>query len=219
MGDRNQFVLGTRHRKLFRPPCLEVGSRQAGFTVSFRDWFADAPGSYLGTDMQPGAGVDRVIDLSGDFSEIAKELPGGFASIFCLSVLEHCRQPFRMAENLQKLLRTNGVIYISVPFAWEIHDHPKDYWRFCPEGIRELFSEIEFDEQACVYHSQSEGMFFPLADGPPRLGRALNRSRHSHGPVYGLAAQLLKKSGLARRLFHYDYLFPPVQLDMIGRKR
>jgi SAM-dependent methyltransferase len=219
MGDRNQFLLGARHRHLFRPPCLEVGSLQAGATVSFRDWFTDSPDSYLGVDMQPGPGVDRVVDLSGDHSEVAKKLPGRFASIFCLSVLEHCRQPFRMAENLQRLLQEDGVIYVSVPFAWEIHEYPRDFWRFCPDGVRELFAAIEFDEDACCFHSQSEGVFSPLAAGPPRLGRALNRPRQDHGPFYAAAARLLKRSGLARRLLGYDYLFPPVQLNMIGRKR
>jgi SAM-dependent methyltransferase len=219
MGDQNQYIWGTRHLGLFRPPCLEVGSLQAGYTVSFRGLLPGSPGSYLGVDMRPGDGVDRVIDLSGDFPRIAEELPLRFATIFCLSVLEHCRQPFRMAENLARLLRDDGVIYLSVPFVWEIHDHPRDYWRFAPEGIRELFPGIDFDVSACCYHSQDAGVFLPLADGPPRLGRALNRASRSRGPFYGLAARCLKKTGIAHRLFPYDYLFPPVQLNMIGRKR
>lgn len=219
MGDANQVLLAAGIRELFRPPCLEVGSLQAGYTISFREWFAGRPGSYLGADVRSGPGVDRVVDLAGDFAAVDASLPERFATVFCLSVLEHCRQPFRMAENLQRLLRPGGVIYVSVPFAWEIHDHPRDYWRFTPDGIRELFPLIDFTESDCCYHSQPAGKFTPLADGPPRLGRALNRPRSRHGPLYGLAARCLGRTKLARRLFHYDYLLPPVQLNMIGRKR
>lgn len=217
MGDRNQLLFGMSRLRMFQPPFLEVGSLQAGFTVSFRRQVSGAPGSYLGVDMQPGEGVDRVVDLSGDFAAVAQVLPERFATIFCLSVLEHCRQPFHMAENLQRLLLDGGVIYLSVPFAWELHFHPRDYWRFAPDGIRELFPLVDFAAPDCNYHSQPEGVFTPLADGPPRLGRALNRTRH--GLFYRLVAGSLGKTGLARRIFHYDYLFPPVQLNMIGRKR
>lgn len=219
MGDRNQLRFGMRHRRLFRPPCLEIGSRECGHTVSFRPEFADRAGAYVGVDMADGPGVDVDLDLTEDFALVSSRLPVRFATIFCLSVLEHCRQPFRMAENIQRLLEPGGILYVSVPFAWEIHSFPSDYWRFTPEAVRLLFSGLEFPPERCAYHSQAEDVFYPLENGPPRLGRALNRAGGARGPVYRGVSALLGRSGWARRALPYDYLFPPVQLDMIGRKR
>jgi hypothetical protein len=124
-----------------------------------------------------------------------------------------------MAENIQRLLEPGGVLYVSVPFAWEIHSYPSDYWRFTPEAVRLLFPGIDFFPECCAYHSQTADVFYPLTDGPPRLGRALNRSGRPRGPVYRAVSGLLGRSGWARRALPYDYLFPPVQLDMIGRKK
>ena len=219
MGDQNQLRFGMRHRRLFRPPCLEIGSRECGHTVTFKQVFTDRAGDYLGVDMAPGPGVDVALDLTTDFSLVSRSLPKRFATIFCLSVLEHCRQPFLMAENIQRLLQPGGILYVSVPFAWEIHSFPSDYWRFTPEAVRLLFSELEFPPGCCAYHSQAEDVFYTLEDGPPRLGRALNLAGRPRGPVYRTVSALLGRSGWARRALPYDYLFPPVQLDMIGRKK
>jgi len=219
MGDRNQLRFGLEHRRLFRPPCLEIGSLNQGFTVSFRQALSLHPGDYVGIDAAPGPGVDLVVDLTDDFTRVSRLLPGPFAAIICLSVLEHCRQPFRMAENIQRLLATGGALYVSVPFAWEIHRFPEDYWRFTPEAVRLLFPELEFSPGSCAFHSQEEGAFFPLEQGPPRLGRALNRSGRPRGPVYRTVSAWLGRRGWIRRALPYDYLYPPVMLDMIGFKK
>jgi SAM-dependent methyltransferase len=218
MGDQNQLRFGMRHLPLFRPPCLEIGSRECGHTVSFRQAFTAGAGDYLGVDIEPGPGVDVALDLTADFSLVSRLLPARFASIFCLSVLEHCRQPFLMAENVQRLLEPGGVLYVSVPFAWEIHSFPSDYWRFTPDAVRLLFPGVEFIPGCCAYHSQAGNVFYPLEDGPPRLGRGLSRAGRPRGAVYRTVSALLGRSGWARRALPYDYLLPPVQLDMIGRK-
>ena len=219
MGDRNQLRFGERHLRLFRKPCLEIGSRDEGFTVSFRQALATHPGEYVGIDAIPGPGVDVAVDLVDDFARISRILPGPFATIFCLSVLEHSRQPFRMAENIQRLLETGGALYVSVPFAWEIHSFPSDYWRFTPEAVRLLFPDIEFPPGQCAYHTQVEDDFRLLEEGPPRLGRALNAgSRRPRGALYRAASAWLGHSGWIRHTLPYDYLYPPVMVDMIGRK-
>jgi hypothetical protein len=219
MGDRNQMLFGMMHLGLFRSPCLEIGSKECGHTVSFRrvlDW---GPGNYVGVDAEAGPGVDVIADLGVDFARVADLLPGPFATVFCLSVLEHSRQPFRMAENIQRLLAPAAILFVSVPFAWEIHRFPEDYWRFTPDGVRLLFPGIEFLPGHCAYHTQVENDFRPLEQGPPRLGRALNAAgRPPRGALYRAASAWLGRSRRLRRLLPYDYLHPPVMIDMIGRK-
>lgn len=113
---------------------LIVGSRLYGDREDRRRRHAKA----IGIDMQPGPGVDRVLDLE-------QSLPKGFgpfAHIECCSVLEHSRRPWLLAANLEKLLQTSGTLYLTAPFIWRIHGYPNDYWRFTLDGIRELFPAI-----------------------------------------------------------------------------
>ena len=94
----------------------------------------------LGVDMIPGEGVDRVVNLEEDE---ALSL-GQFDHVECWSVLEHSKQPWRIAQNLQKMLVHGGTIHVTVPFCWRIHAYPSDYFRFTPEGLKAIFPGIDW---------------------------------------------------------------------------
>ena len=103
MGDINQKILIRKHAEQLDGPFLEIGSKDYGNTQDLRALFPDS--KYVGADMEDGPGVDIVIDFTKDFETLDSELCGQrFKTIFCLSVLEHCENPFKMAENLMLLL-------------------------------------------------------------------------------------------------------------------
>src|SRR5207248_659352 len=103
VGDINQYVWIEKGAANLEGPFLEVGSKNYGSTQDLRRLFSGR-GKYVGVDMAAGNGVDVVLDLTRDFAEVDRALSGErFGSIFCLSVLEHCDQPFRMADNLTRL--------------------------------------------------------------------------------------------------------------------
>lgn len=115
---------------------LVVGSFVADGKPDRRKLYRDP----LGVDMRRGPGVDHVLNLEG---KLPKDL-GQFDHIECLSVLEHSRRPWLLAANLQKLLVKGGTLYLSVPFVWRFHDYPSDYFRFTAEGVKSLFTEINW---------------------------------------------------------------------------
>ena len=94
----------------------------------------------IGMDMQEGPGVDRVGDL-GDAKLIKV---GEFAHIDCVSVLEHCRNPWNVAFNLMRGLKAGGTVLISAPYVWRFHGYPSDYFRYTKEGIKALFPDIQW---------------------------------------------------------------------------
>ena len=114
---------------------LIVGSRLYGQRDDRRACYPNA----VGVDMLPGPGVDIVANLE---SASEAQALGQFDHIECLSVLEHSRAPWKMAANLEGLLRTGGTFYLSVPFIWRPHGYPDDYWRFTMSGVVELFPRI-----------------------------------------------------------------------------
>jgi len=119
--------------------------------------------------MEKGKGVDVVLDLAEDISRINEKLNAErFGTIFCLSVLEHCESPFSVAENLTALLKPNGKICISVPFALGFHGYPSDYWRFTHEGIKKLFPELYFDPELTCTATTRKNEFKPI---DKKLGR------------------------------------------------
>ena len=144
MGDANQRLFLTRYRPEITGPILEVGSKDYGNTASFRDvYFGN---EYIGVDLSTGKNVDRVVDLSAGTGDLPHS---HFALVVCCSVLEHVPRPWDMAENLTRLLRPGGAIYVAVPWVWRYHPYPDDYFRFSWRGIAELFPGITWSHRLC----------------------------------------------------------------------
>jgi SAM-dependent methyltransferase len=84
---------------------------------------------------------------TGDICQHNTHLENGrFDYITCTDVLEHTRAPWRAVDELFRLLRVEGVLYLSVPFNFRIHGPAPDCWRFTEWGLRELLSDFEILE-------------------------------------------------------------------------
>jgi SAM-dependent methyltransferase len=221
MGDISQLSFVEVHRSELRGPFLEVGSRDYGSTQNLRALF---PGEmYVRADMSEGKSVDRVVDLTFPFDQIDASLDGlRFGTIFCLSVMEHCDQPFRMAENLTRLLAPGGRLVISVPFAWKFHGYPSDYWRFTHEGVRKLFPELDFPIHLGNAMTSQPGECLPLNASTGLIYLSGGHQRHAGHYLRGLAADFLKlvgRLGILKWLVGYRYVLAPTMINMIGVRR
>jgi hypothetical protein len=164
VGDINQLEWVRRHLPRAKPPVLEIGSKKYGpVSQNYRSLFVNR-GVYIGCDMQPGEGVDVVADLTADFETLPSLLREmRFGTILCLSVMEHVRDIYAFAANLQRLLADDGVAFVSVPWVWRFHGYPSDYWRFSPEALKFLFEPLTIDPlNSCVSY-QTPGRFGPIA--------------------------------------------------------
>jgi len=101
----------------------------------------------LGVDMLDGEGVDRVLDLE----EPLPDDLGTFAHVECLSVLEHSRRPWLLAANIERLMDPGATLYVTAPFIWRVHAYPNDYFRYTLEGLKTLFSNVEFSAMSYAH--------------------------------------------------------------------
>ncbi|MHC4932894.1 MAG: class I SAM-dependent methyltransferase [Planctomycetota bacterium] len=221
MGDTNHLLFVRKFRKEFEGPVLEVGSRDYGNTQSLRPLFAGD--TYVGVDLVEGDGVDLVLDLTRPFEEVSAGLgERRFRTIFCLSVLEHCEQPFQMAENITRLLEPGGKVHISVPFAWKFHGYPSDFWRFTHEGVRTLFAGLEFAPDRCFVRTDVRDDFRPLDQDLGRMRLSGGWHRRKGRLLASLGADLVRLLGALgplRWLTRHRYLLPPTAIEMLGTLR
>jgi SAM-dependent methyltransferase len=61
----------------------------------------------------------------------------------CMDLLEHTSNPFVVSKNIIDSLVPGAFLFVTVPFVWDLHAYPDDYWRFTPHGLAELFKEME----------------------------------------------------------------------------
>jgi SAM-dependent methyltransferase len=113
---------------------LEVGSRAAVNQEDLCDLRPLFPESeYIGTDMQPGPGVDIVAD--------ATALPypdNSFDLLLCFETLEHANEPWKVVAEIERVSKPNGVIILASQQNFPLHMHPSDYFRYTPYGLSSL---------------------------------------------------------------------------------
>jgi SAM-dependent methyltransferase len=135
MGTQSEIVLVSKRAPFEGQTVLEIGAA-FGNPEAIRQ-VAKAT-KHIGLDMQEGKFVDLVHNLN-------EPVPlDPVDTILCFSVLEHCNKPWIVAKNLINVLKKDGLLLLSVPFQWKVHGYPNDYWRFTPNGIKELFPDIEW---------------------------------------------------------------------------
>ncbi|MDA9689798.1 class I SAM-dependent methyltransferase [Betaproteobacteria bacterium] len=85
-----------------------------------------------------------------DFSwDLHKPLPidapvKNFDFIICSSVMEHVSRPWLAAKNIESVIGKKGILIWTTPWVWRIHGYPNDYWRFTPNAVKELFTNISW---------------------------------------------------------------------------
>ena len=118
-------------------PILEIGSYQVPGQEEIADlrrMFKGKP--YVGIDVRPGPGVDRVADV-----EALPHADGSIGTVIAMNTFEHVPHFWRGLDEAYRVLRPDGALLISCPFYFHIHDHPRDYWRFTPEAFELLLED------------------------------------------------------------------------------
>jgi SAM-dependent methyltransferase len=96
----------------------------------------------LGLDIEPGENVDVVASL-----ENVPFPDNHFDSIVNIAVLEHCERPWKVIAELNRVLKTGGVLLCVVPFMQPVHLYPGDYYRYTEDGLKFLLEDNNFDIQ------------------------------------------------------------------------
>lgn len=93
--------------------------------------------SYLALDY-PATGADMYNARPDVFADGAR-LPfkeACFDAVVCLEVLEHVAEPTQVMQEISRVLKSDGLGFISMPFLYPLHDAPYDFQRYTEYGLR-----------------------------------------------------------------------------------
>lgn len=68
-----------------------------------------------------------------------------FDSLLSNQVLEHVFNPTEFLSEINRVLKINGKLLISVPFVWDEHEQPYDYARYSSFGLIHLLQQHGFE--------------------------------------------------------------------------
>ena len=89
-------------------------------------------------------GIDLVCD--GRWLPLRDKSVG---TIVCSEVLEHVAETEFIVAEISRVLIDGGIGVITTPFYFPLHEFPRDYYRFTPDGLRHIFRR--FSSVGC-YH-------------------------------------------------------------------
>ena len=130
---------------------------------------------------------------AADYVAAADSLPLDDAAVdvvLLTQVLEHVPVPAAVLQEAARVIRPGGGIFVTVPFVWELHELPHDYWRFTPASLTRLLEAAGFVEIEVEPRSDS---FETVAQLLRNLRYAMGRAPDGRDPERDSASDLLDR--------------------------
>ena len=114
---------------------LEIGSREVTGVSSMRKRLFDA--EYVGFDFYSGNNVDII----GDVHKLSSYFNGEkFDLIFTSACFEHFAMPWIASQEIVKLLKVGGYIFVETHYSYSSHERPWHYFQFSENALEVLFN-------------------------------------------------------------------------------
>lgn len=69
-----------------------------------------------------------------------------FDAVISIAVLEHVKDPFRCASEIERVLKPGGELICCVPFLQPLHGYPHHYYNMTHQGLANLFERLDIDK-------------------------------------------------------------------------
>jgi len=110
----------------------------------YRALFSSRITRYIGADV--AAARDVQLDIKIALGEPVPLADASVDTILSTQTLEHVYDFQFYVRECYRLLKPGGMLILTVPMQWRIHEAPHDYWRFTRYGVSELMKRSNFSE-------------------------------------------------------------------------
>lgn len=101
---------------------------------------------YIGVDVEKSGHSHELSDVDVYYDGRTIPFPKDyFDSVFCGEVLEHVFEVDNTLAEINRVMKVNGKILITVPFVWNDHEIPFDFGRYSTYGLKYLMEKHGFE--------------------------------------------------------------------------
>jgi 2-polyprenyl-3-methyl-5-hydroxy-6-metoxy-1,4-benzoquinol methylase len=113
----------------------------------YRTMFAGRVSEHVGCDMVQSS--EHCVDILCPATAIpmADET---FDTVLCTQVIEHVAEHKLVLREAFRLLKPGGILILSAPMYWPLHEEPYDFFRFTRHGLDYLLKETGFNRVATI---------------------------------------------------------------------
>jgi SAM-dependent methyltransferase len=110
----------------------------------YKALFSPRTTRYIGADV--AAAKDIHLDIEMTPGEPVPLADASIDTIISTQTLEHVYDFQLYVRECHRLLKPGGILILTVPMQWRVHEAPYDYWRFTRYGVSELMTRNDFTE-------------------------------------------------------------------------
>ncbi len=88
-----------------------------------------------------------------------------YDSIVLNEVIEHVFNPDVLRQEINRIMKLDGKMMITLPFVWDEHEQPYDYARYSSFGITHLLQKNGFNVEILEKSCPNFGVIFQLVNG------------------------------------------------------
>ena len=123
--------------------CIDIGSGNSPYksyviphvtryiaidkTLTHQHMFQDSKVEYMDADVMALPFEDNSID-----------------SVLLTQVLEHLDTPYKALDEIYRVMKPNAILILSVPFIYQAHATPFDYFRYSEYGLKKIAKDYNF---------------------------------------------------------------------------
>jgi SAM-dependent methyltransferase len=120
---------------------VDLGCGKVPFYAAYRD-YAD---EVICVDWANSANKSEHLDYECDLSQTLPFHNSEFDTILLSDVLEHIPEPEGLWQEMNRILSTDGVVLLNVPFFFRLHEEPYDYYRYTEHALRRFAEKHGFE--------------------------------------------------------------------------
>lgn len=130
---------------LFKENLLDVGCGQ----MPYRDYILTNTSvrKYVGLEIEGALTYNELI--KPDFTWDGMKMPfddSFFETVLLTEVLEHVQEPVNLLQECNRVMKPGGIVFITVPFLWNLHEVPHDEYRYTPFALERILRQSGFHE-------------------------------------------------------------------------
>jgi SAM-dependent methyltransferase len=113
-------------------------------TAAYKEDILKVAEEYVGVDWECSFHDRSNVDV---FADLSRPLPFEDEcadTLVSFQVMEHLKEPSFFLSECYRILKSGGGLFLTLPFMWEVHEAPYDFFRYTRYGLEYLLQKNGF---------------------------------------------------------------------------
>lgn len=153
------FRVLNHHKSYLKGSLVDLGCGM----VPYYEWYKDRVDRITCVDWYSSLHESKHIDVFADLNQTLPLVDGVADSVLSTSVLEHIREPKVFFQEVSRILAPDGHLVLSVPFQYNLHEEPFDYYRYTSYGLEHLAKEAGLEVVSLQNYGSALGVIVDVS--------------------------------------------------------